>query len=947
MKKNLMALALTAAMGISLAGGVATWTSSSADESANVINAVTGANGFVTEDEWAAQEAYAFTGANVGSVKLATVGTNLFFRMVVEDATKFTNKDRLAYVISTNGVTQDIQGNFDPWLTGDFAFGSNVQTELGYDENLGAYVATIGFDLGDNYIPGNEVSVSFTFNDSTSEEIGWGAGAASTYSGTLYLGAKKAEEPKPLTYVINAVDGVDGFVTEDEWAAQEAYAFTGANVGSVKLATVGTNLFFRMVVEDATKFTNKDRLAYVISTNGVTQDIQGNFDPWLTGDFAFGSNVQTELGYDENLGAYVATIGFDLGDNYIPGNEVSVSFTFNDSTSEDIGWGAGAASNFSGTLTLAGKAADTPDVPEVNYSYIVPLLSTGLVASDWDACEAYVMNPIGDTTGATGTVKFIVANGILYFQMEVEDATQQENDRPQYSLTIGGKTASARGKYTGGPWLAASATDFGTAVLTESNYADGKYTMTLGFDIGDMAVEGAHLTVDMSHSDAQAATDDWADSTSSYPHAIAFTKTLYIGAYSETDPVAPGETPEEPTPDTPDTPDTPADPEPTPGPENVDLGIVVTDLVSMPTESDWAKATAYDLIPNTGNITGAFGTIKIYTAANNLFYRVEVTDPTTMYKVDGIYMYIGTEEFYFEGRGNYDTWIAEKHNDFGSPSLLEFKTTASNPAGCGEGVYTFSQGFYLKDLVQEGTQIRLCFKHRDARYTSDNWQDTDYKHTIYFDQIITFGAPADTTIRPQTPTDGFTGSASGISYNKANICWNEFAGAETYNMYVYEVNPDGSEEPFTSLSIEGPIYAGLDSYEEIISGLSEKTNYAVQVVAYDANEEVIGYSELVLFSTISRQEAMDPGTSEDPTTSEEPGTSDEPTSEEPGTSDEPTSEEPTTSDEPGEAPSTSEAPASSADESKADAGCFGVVGIGSAVLTAVGAAALVLKKKED
>ena len=951
MKKNLMALALTAAMGVCLAGGVASWTSSSADEAANVINAVTGANGFVTEDEWAAQQAYAFTGANVGSVKLATVGTNLFFRMVVEDATKFTGKDRIAYNISTNGVTQNIQGNFDPWLTGEMGFGNNVQTELGYDETLGAYVATIGFNLGDNYIQGNEVSVSFTFNDSTSEDIAWGAGAASTFSGTLYLGEKKVEEPKPLTYVINAVDGVDGFVTEDEWAAQEAYAFTGANVGSVKLATVGTNLFFRMVVEDATKFTGKDRIAYVISTNGVTQDIQGNFDPWLTGAQGFGNNVQTELGYDETLGAYVATIGFNLGDNYIPGNEVSVSFTFNDSTSEDIAWGAGAASTFNGTLTLAGKAAETPDVPEVNYSYVVPMISTGLVASDWDACEAYVMSPIGETTGATGTVKFIVANGILYFQMEVEDATQQENDRPQYSLTIGGKTASARGKYTGGPWLAASATDFGTAVLTESNYANGKYTMTLGFDIGELAVEGAHLTVEMSHGDAQSADNGWVDSVGGYPHGIAFAKTLYIGAYSETDPVAPEVTPEEPTPDTP-TPDTPADPEPTPGPENVDLGIVVTDLVSMPTESDWAKATAYDLIPNTGNITGAIGTIKIYTAASNIFYRVEINDASTNIINDRVYIYLGTEECNFESRGNYDNWLTHFNNDLGNPSLFECKTSASSTQGYGEGVYTFTQGFYLPDLYAEGAQIRLCFKHCDSRSAAEGWKDSDYTHTIYFDQIITFGEAADTTIRPQTPTDGFTGSASGISYNKADICWNEFAGAETYNMYVYEVNPDGSEEPFTSISIEGPIYAGLDSYEEIISGLSEKTNYAVQVVAYDAGEEVIGYSSLIYFSTISRQEAMDPGTSEDPTTSEEPGTSDEPTSEEPGTSDEPTSEEPGTSDEPGEAPPTSEAPtseapASSDDNGKKGSGCSGVVALGSAVLTAAGAAALVLKKKED
>ena len=298
MKNKLLTLALSTAMGMCFAGGVANLNAFADETAKNVINSVTGANGFVTEDEWAAQEAYAFTGANVGSVKLATVATNLFFRMVVEDATKFTNKDRIAYTISTNGVTQNVQGNFDPWLTGDKGFGENTQTELAYNESLGAYVATIGFDLGANYIQGNEVSVSFTFNDSTSEDIGWGAGAASTYSGTLYLAGEKAEDPKPLTYVINAVEGADGFVTEDEWAAQEAYAFTGANEGSVKLATVGTNLFFRMVVKDATKLTNKDRIAYVISTNGVTQDIQGNFDPWLTGAQGFGDNVQKELAYN-------------------------------------------------------------------------------------------------------------------------------------------------------------------------------------------------------------------------------------------------------------------------------------------------------------------------------------------------------------------------------------------------------------------------------------------------------------------------------------------------------------------------------------------------------------------------------------------------------------------------------------------------------------------------
>ena len=80
-------------------------------------------------------------------------------------------------------------------------------------------------------------------------------------------------------------------------------------------------------------------------------------------------------------------------------------------------------------------------------------------------------------------------------------------------------------------------------------------------------------------------------------------------------------------------------------------------------------------------------------------------------------------------------------------------------------------------------------------------------------------------------------------------------------MYVYGVNPEGSEEAYTHLSIEGPIYSGDASYKELISGLSEKTDYAVQIVAYDANDDAIAYSSLIDFSTISRQEAMESSSS--------------------------------------------------------------------------------------
>ena len=517
-----------------------------------------------------------------------------------------------------------------------------------------------------------------------------GAMAFSGLAGIVALGV--SAEAGTDEKVIKAVTGGGdkGFVTETEWNTAYEHAMTGANTGSVKLATVGTNLYFRMIVTDTTKFTGKDRIAYKITVGGTTADIQGNYDPWLTGSYGFGPNVQTEMAYDDATTSYVVTIGMNLGDCYALGAAVDVAFTHQDVTTADGDWGSGEATTYSGKLYLG-------EVPEG-----------------------------GDSSGETSS---------------------------------------------------------------------------------DTASDSA-------------SSDSPSESSSESSSA-----------------------------------------EPVPAPENPDLKIVVTDLPSQPTESDWEKATAYDLIANNATETGATGTIKIYTAAENIFYRIEVDDPTTHTNADGLYIYLGTEDTYYESRGNYENWLADKHNDLGNPSLLEQKTTAAEPLKWTPGVYTFSQGFYLPTIYGEGKTVRLCVKHRDSRSSAETWADSDYTHTIYFDQIVTFGAPADTTIRPQTPTEGFTGTASDISYNKVNVNWNEFEGAETYKMYVYGVNPEGSEEAYTHLSIEGPIYSGDASYKELIAGLSEKTDYAVQIVAYDANDDAIAYSSLIDFCTISRQEAMESSSS--------------------------------------------------------------------------------------
>ena len=145
-------------------------------------------------------------------------------------------------------------------------------------------------------------------------------------------------------------------------------------------------------------------------------------------------------------------------------------------------------------------------------------------------------------------------------------------------------------------------------------------------------------------------------------------------------------------------------------------------------------------------------------------------------------------------------------------------------------------------------------------------------------------------------------------------------------MYVYGVNPEGSEEAYTHLSIEGPIYSGDASYKELISGLSEKTDYAVQIVAYDANDDAIAYSSLIDFSTISRQEAMESSSS---------SSSDIPDS----SSSESSSTAPVDS---------SSADSASGGTSVSSDGCGSALGIGAvSILAAAGVLAIGLKRRKE
>ena len=909
--KKLLMLLLSAMLCCSLAFGVIC--ASAQTEEGNDVIAILDHE--ITQADWDSAKAYTMTPVSAdttgatGTVKLLATETRLYFLMEVQDATNF-DADRPDYTITVGGKTASARGKFidaatqQPWLAGrNSDFGDAVKTESTYAD--GAYRLEIGYDLGDVFVVGAEVAVDFSAADAQTAEQGWADDYTSyphaiRFAATLTLGEAEqpgTEEPEPEQPGVVAV--LDHEITQADWDSAKTYTMTPVSAdttgatGTVKLLATETRLYFLMEVQDATNF-DADRPDYTITVGGKTASARGKFidaatqQPWLAGrNSDFGDAVKTESTYAD--GAYRLEIGYDLGDVFVVGAEVAVDFSAADAQTAEQGWADDYTSyphaiRFAATLTLGETeqpGTEEPE-PEPEQPGVVAVLDHEITQADWDSAKAYTMTPVSaDTTGATGTVKLLATETRLYFLMEVQDATQFINDRPDYSVTIGGKTASARGQYIGSdgaPWLNPRSKDFGNEVKVDISYANGAYRMELGFDIGaDLFVEGAHIVVDFSHADAQTAEQGWDDNYTSYPHAIRFADTLYLGAYSETDPVAPD--PEEPGTEEPD-PEQPGteDPEPTPGPENVDLKIVVTDLVSQPKEEDWENAVSYEMLPNTGNITGATGTVKVYTAAKNIFFRMEVNDPTTCYNQDGIYVYLGVEDCYLETRGNYDLWLSAMHNDLGQPSLLAMSTTAADKSGYGEGTYIFEYGFYIPDIYEPGATIRLCVKHRDSRSSSEAWQDGDYAHTIYFDQILTFGEAADTTVRPQEPTQGFTASVEEISYNKASAAWSEFEGAETYKFYVYAVNGADAEEPYTHLSIEGPIYAGSASYSEEFLGLSASTGYAIQVVAYDGDDNVIGYSSLAEFETISREEALNPGgddnDDQDPDGDKQPDTSD-------------------------------------------------------------------------
>lgn len=287
--------------------------------------------------------AHSMDGPNGATVSFAYIGQKLFYAFHLPDSTHYAGKERLAFSASFGTYSHNVQGHLDGWMTASLS-----QYDVAYDEVNLAYDVVIGVNTGIDIVPGTAVAFSITYQDAQTADTSWGGGVANTLSLTLTV-------PTDETPVIPEAKGTNHLMELDsDWDGVASYPLSGPNDGTLRLATIGTRLFFRLDVADATHYPGKDKISYELTYAGKHHGQQGNFDPWLTnlGTMDFGTAVQTKLGYVEESSAYYCALGIDLGSDYVGGTSFSISLSFVDVTDASAGWGEGTANSVSLTLNL-------------------------------------------------------------------------------------------------------------------------------------------------------------------------------------------------------------------------------------------------------------------------------------------------------------------------------------------------------------------------------------------------------------------------------------------------------------------------------------------------------------------------------------------------------------------------------------------------------------------
>lgn len=875
-----------------------------ADESETnniVVTRVSETNAYPTDEQWESLASHAMTGHNTGNVKLALMGNYLYFRAEIHDETKSPATDYFYYNISAGGKSEIFEahcggaaGNFwGRWTATEFGSKDGNDMKQEYDDEGQNYVIVSRTNLAAECYEGSAVKIVIRECDVET----WGTGLttnATVFSSDVYL--LKGPAPVISSSFANATSGTEYVTLPAEGDAHNTIAMGGksSSVSGANMPEATLNLEEGMSEEKNVRVTTTVTLvtdeedAADYRTIGISIAEGTSFVlRWddKTDAYVAGVNVQGTLGKDhalltKDLPAWLTIQALERGVSFKverAGHNLSLyalngkdwellasSTCHAEETTAVVLRAAYCGWEFTDTAveTFQPEQTPAPDPAEMTVKQLQK--ASGKVSdAEWETLPKHIINENNN-----GFVQFAGVSTTVWVRLVVEDVTYH-GDRDAINVTLNcGDEASQAVKFTmnGKAWtvdqLCANVQVKDVQFTSIYTAAKCSYDMQVGIDIGDKYVDGASLSAKVTYRDGS-------DKFTTGAALDSGTATTFEGTLSLIG--APNM--------------------PEPDPVNEDLHIVVVDLAKQPTEKDWQNATAYPLIKVSGATSGATGTVKIFTCAKNIYYRLEITDPTTNNQNDGLYIFLGLDEgpdgnpYRYEARGNYtQPWLTSvfsdgDHNDLKvGPNPCEVATTALDAKGYVPGVYTLTIGMDIKNIYGEGNTMRLELRHRDSQSSAEAWKDGDYWHTIYFNQTITFGEPADTTVRPQTPTEGFVGATGKIDYNKASFTWEQVDGANdgySYYLYLYKKGAEGDTEPWIHVKTEGPVYADYSTYNEQITGLAATTDYAVQIFALDDEGEVVARSNLIEFSTISAAASIDPGTNPGTDPGTDPGTNPE------------------------------------------------------------------------
>lgn len=481
--------------------------------------------------------------------------------------------------------------------------------------------------------------------------------------------------------------------------------------------------------------------------------------------------------------------------------------------------------SFTGVATAADSAT------------VLQLYSSVPSATDWTDEEAIPLTASATTTSSgTFSMRAVVVSEsetYLSFHWCISDNSISAQDL--YFVSISNVTSGRSGKSNGkiGEWFRALSPDGGYPVdngngwsapaykVTQDGDA-GTYEFNWKFNLGSDGVKGAKFNLVIGYVDSTG----WADLNASSSFDLSYKATVEFGDFPAPPPV-------------------PNDP--------VTRHVTAEVMQSEPKVGSWGNETQYDMqkVFDNGESTGKISFRAAKTGANTsfLYVRWVVNDPSIS-NTDLYYVRVSNEDGSKKGHSNgkLGEWIrvfdSDEYSFSGAkgPNAATATVTHVTTGETGEaGSYEMIWKFGLGADVVVGDTVKVMVAYKD----SEGWEDVNENstYTLRYDAEVTF---IQHYVTPHEATDDFTLTVTDVTFESFVASWNDMTSAKTYKLILYKKTAvdtivDASGELYDSVLAFASLLSG---YEDIYYGVSEDSDYAVQVVGYNDEGKAVCWSSV-------------------------------------------------------------------------------------------------------